>query len=272
MTAIQQIGASGRILPVRLGGKRSLLLVERNLYVYRHTWTMLVSGFFEPLFYLLSVGLGIGGLIGTVPGPGGAPIPYALFVAPALLATASMNGAITEATMNFFRKLNYDKVYSAILATPVSPGDVALGEIGWAVMRSALYAFGFLVVLVIMGLFRSPLVLLAVPAATLLAFAFASVGMAATTWMRSWQDFDLVNLVTMPLFLFSGTFYPISAYPEPLRIFVMATPLWQGVDLIRGLVTGVIEPSALWHVVYLLAMSLIGLYVVSRRLDKLLRK
>jgi lipooligosaccharide transport system permease protein len=96
--------------------------------------------------------------------------------------------------------------------------------------------------------------------------------MAATTWMRSWQDFDLVNLVTMPLFLFSGTFYPISAYPEPLRIFVMATPLWQGIDLIRALVTGVVEPSTLWHVVYLVAMSLIGLYVVSRRLDKLLRK
>ena len=272
MTSLPQVGMIGRVLPVRIGGRRSLLLVERNIYIYRSTWTVLFSGFFEPLFYLLSIGFGIGGLIGTVAGPGGAPIPYALFVAPALLATASMNGAIAESTINFFHKLNYDKIYDAILATPVSPGDVALGEIGWAVMRSTLYALGFLVVVLAMGLWRSPLVLLAVPAATLLSFAFSAVGMAATTWMRSWQDFDLVNLVTLPLFLFSGTFYPISAYPEPLRIVVMATPLWQGTDLIRALVTGVIDPSALWHVVYLVAMSLIGLYVVSRRLDKLLRK
>jgi lipooligosaccharide transport system permease protein len=272
VTAIPSIGGFGRILPVGLGGRRSLLLVERNLYVYRRSWTVLVSGFFEPLFYLLSVGFGIGGLIGSVPGPGGTPIPYALFVAPALLATASMNGAIAESTINFFHKLNYDKVYDAILATPVAPGDVALGEIGWAVLRATLYSFGFLVVLLVMGLFRSPLVLLAVPVATLLAFAFASVGMAATTWMRSWQDFDLVNLVTLPLFLFSGTFYPITAYPEPLRLVVMATPLWQGADLIRALVTGVIDPSALWHVAYLGLMGLAGLLVVGRRLDRLLRK
>lgn len=275
MTSLPQIGtlgALGRIFPVRLGGRRSLLLVERNLYIYRSSWTVIVSGFFEPLFYLLSVGLGIGGMIGTVAGPDGSQIPYALFVAPALLATASMNGAIAESTINFFHKLNYDKVYDAILATPVAPGDVALGEIGWAVMRATLYGFGFMTVLLVMGLFKSPLVVLAVPVATLLAFAFAAVGMAATTWMRSWQDFDLVNLVTLPMFLFSGTFYPISAYPEPLRIFVMATPLWQGIDLIRALVTGVIEPSTMWHVVYLVVMSLLGLYVVSRRLDKLLRK
>lgn len=261
-----------RIVPVRLGGRRSLLVVERNVLVYRRQWTVLVSGFFEPFFYLLSIGFGIGGLVGAVAGPGGAEIPYAVFVAPALLATASMNGAIAEATVNFFHKLNYDKVYTAILATPVAPADVALGELLWAVSRATLYAVGFLVVVLVLGLAPSPLVVLAVPAATLVAFAFAAVGMAATTWMRSWQDFDLVTLATLPLFLFSATFYPLEAYPEPVRVVIMATPLWQGTDLLRQLTTGAVDASALGRVAYLVALGAAGLLVVSRRLDRLLHR
>jgi lipooligosaccharide transport system permease protein len=267
-----QLAANLRVLPIGLGSRRALLLIERNLYVYRSGWLVILSGFFEPLFYLLSIGLGIGGLVGDVQGPGGQPIPYALFVAPALLASAAMNGAIAESTFNVFHKLNFDKIYDAILTTPLDTGDVALGEIAWAVSRATLYALGFIVVIAVLGLVRSPLAILAVPAATLLAFAFAAVGMSATTYMRTWQDFELINLVTLPLFLFSGTFYPLTAYPEPLRILVMATPLWQGTDLIRALVTGVVDPSILWHVLYLGAMGLIGLAVVGRRLDKLLLK
>ncbi len=264
--------AAGRVLPFGFGGRRSWLLIERNILVYRSGWMLILSGFFEPLFYLLSIGLGIGGMVGDIPGPDGALIPYALFVAPALLASASMNGAIAESTFNVFFKLNYQKTYDAVLATPMSPGDVALGEIGWAVIRATLYALGFLVVILVLSLVRSPWALLAVPAATLLAFAFAAVGMAATTWMRSWQDFDLINLVVLPLFLFSGTFFPLSAYPEPLRAVIMLTPLWQGVDLIRSLIIGSVDPSILWHVVYLGTMGLVGLAVVGRRLDRMLLK
>ncbi len=261
-----------RVLPFGLGSRRALLLVERNIYIYRSGWLVIFSGFFEPLFYLLSVGLGIGGMIGDIPGPGGTPIPYALFVAPALLASASMNGAIAESTFNVFFKLNYQKTYDAVLATPLGPGDVALGEIMWAVIRSTLYALGFVVVIGVLGLIASPWVVLAVPAAALLAFAFAAVGMAATTFMRSWQDFDLIQLVVLPLFLFSGTFYPVSAYPEPLQWVVMVTPLWHGVDLIRALVTGAVDVGILWHVAYLAVLGLVGLAVVARRLDKLLLK
>ncbi len=262
----------GRVLPFGFGGRRAALVIERNLIVSRNQWLMILSGFFEPLFYLLSIGLGIGGLVGDIPGPNGEPIPYALFVAPALLASASMNGAIAESTFNVFFKLNYQKTYDAILATPLAPGDVALGEIGWAVIRATMYAIGFLVVILVLGLVRSPWALLAVPAATLLAFAFAAVGMAATTWMRSWQDFDLINLVVLPLFLFSGTFFPISAYPEGLRFVIMLTPLWQGTDLIRSLILGIVDPSILWHVAYLGIMGLVGLAVVGRRLDRMLLK
>jgi lipooligosaccharide transport system permease protein len=207
-----------------------------------------------------------------VTGPGGQEISYQLFVAPALLASSSMNGAISESTFNVFFKLNYQKTYDAILSTPMSVGDVALGEIGWALIRGGLYAIGFLVVMALLGLVASPWLILAFPAALLVGFAFAAVGMAATSFMRTWQDFDLIQLVIMPLFLFSATFYPIETYPEALRAIVQVTPLYQGVALIRALAVGAIEPVLLLHVAYLLAMGLIGLWVTSMRLNKLLLK
>jgi lipooligosaccharide transport system permease protein len=253
-----------------IGSRRSTRLIERNLLVYKHGWLVILSGFFEPLFYLLSIGFGLGALIGTVPGPGGQPIPYQLFVAPALLASSAMNGAISESTFNFFFKLNYNKTFAAILSTPLSPGDVAVGELTWALIRGGLYALGFMAVMVVLRLVVSPWVVLAVPAALLVGFAFGAVGMAATSFMKTWQDFDLIQLVVLPLFLFSATFYPIETYPEALQLIVRLTPLYQGVDLIRSLTVGAISPILLVHVAYLLVMGFGGLFVVSRRLDKLL--
>jgi lipooligosaccharide transport system permease protein len=255
-----------------IGSRRSLRLVERNLFVYKHGWIIILSGFFEPLFYLLSIGFGLGALIGTIPGPGGEPISYQLFVAPALLASSAMNGALSESTFNFFFKLNYNKTFTAILSTPLSPGDIAVGELVWALIRGGLYAIGFMVVMLVLGLVVSPWVVLAVPAALLVGFAFGAVGMAATSFMKSWQDFDLIQLVILPLFLFSATFFPIETYPEALQVIVQVTPLYQGVDLIRSLTVGVISPILLFHVAYLLVMGIAGLLVVSRRLDKLLLK
>jgi len=226
----------------------------------------------EPLFYLVGIGFGLGRLVGAIQGPGGQPIPYQLFIAPALLASSSMNGAIAESTFNFFFKLNYNKTFESILATPVSAADVVLGELGWALIRGGLYALGFLAVMVVLGLAISPWVVLTLPAALLLGFAFASVGMAATSFMRTWQDFDLIQLVVLPLFLFSGTFYPIETYPEALRVVVQLTPLYQGVDLLRALTVGAISPVLLVHVVYLVVMGLAGLAVVRRRVDRLLLK
>src|SRR4029077_20145811 len=190
MTALA--GIAVRVFPVGLGTRRAFLLIERNAHVYRRTWLMLGSGFVSPLFYLLGVGFGIGGLIGNVPGPDGRPIPYGGFVAPALLAASAMNGAIYEATLNVFFRLKYQKIYDAILATPVGPGDIALGEIGWALIRGVLYALGFIVVMLVLGLSSSPLALLAIPAAVVVGYGFAGAAMAATTWMRGWQDFDPV--------------------------------------------------------------------------------
>ena len=262
-----------RILPpISIGSRRAIHPFERSLYLYRRTWLVLASGFFEPLFYLLAVGFGIGALVGQVPGPDGRLVPYQLFVAPALLATSAMNGAIFEVTFNVYGKLRWDRVYDAMLATPLAVGDIALGEIAWALFRGLLYAIGFVLVMLVMGLFQSPLFLLAIPAAMLIGFAFAAVGMAATTFIRSWQDFDLIQLVLLPLFLFSATFYPIATYPPALQVLVQLTPLYHGVDLIRSLALGIVGPQLLVHVAYLAVMGLGGLVVVSRRLDRLLLK
>jgi lipooligosaccharide transport system permease protein len=259
-----------RVAPPMLLGRRATRIVERNLLVYRRTWLVIVSGFFEPLFYLLSIGFGLGVLVGAIPGPDGRPIPYTAFVAPALLASSAMNGAIYDSTMNIFFKLKYAKTYDAILATPVGVPDVAVGEVLWALLRGTMYATAFMVVMLAMGLALSPTALLALPAALLIGFAFAGVGMAVTTWVRSWQDFELIQLCILPLFLFSATFYPITTYPEPVRTLVSLTPLYQGVDLVRGLTTGVLQPVLLLHVAYLALMGTAGLLVVRRRLDKLL--
>jgi lipooligosaccharide transport system permease protein len=262
-----------RITPLTsIGGQRWLRMIERNLLVYKHGWLVLFSGFFEPLFYLISIGFGLGQLVGDVTGPGGQQIPYTLFVAPALLAASAMNGAITESTFNFFFKLNYDKTFASILTTPMSPADISVGELAWALIRGALYTIGFIAVMVVLGLVRSPLILLTLPGALLIGFAFAAVGMAATSFMRTWQDFDLIQLVVLPMFLFSGTFFPLDSFPEAARILIQLTPLYHGVDLLRGLSVGVVGPETLVHVGYLTLIGLLGMAVVSRRLDKLLLK
>jgi lipooligosaccharide transport system permease protein len=270
-TGTPRLSLSLRVLPLDLGSRRARYLFERSAYLYRRTWLVLASGFFEPLFYLFSVGFGIGALVGSVPGPDGQPIPYQVFIAPALLASSAMNGAIFEVTFNVYGKLRWEKVYDAILATPLDVGDIAVGEIAWALFRGLLYSVGFVVVMLVLGLVRSPLFLLAIPAASLVGFAFASVGMAATTYIRGWQDFDLVQLVIQPLFLFSATFYPLSTYPPGLQLLVQLTPLYHGVDLIRSLSLGIIGPELLVHVAYLTLMGFGGLVVVSLRLGRLLR-
>lgn len=265
--------ALGRIIPPgALGTRRARYLFERSVYLYRRQWLMIASGFLEPLFYLAAIGFGVGALVGSVPGPNGEPVPYQVFVAPALLASSMMNGAITEVMFNAYGKLRWEKVYDAVLATPLGVGDIALGEIGWAIFRGGLYAVGFVCVMAVLGLIRSPLALLTIPGALLEGFAFAAAGLAATTFVRGWQDFDLIQVVLQPLFLFSATFFPLDIYPEPLRIVVQLTPLYHAVALLRALSLGVLDAGMVVHVLYLAAMGLIGLVIVSRRLDKLLLK
>jgi lipooligosaccharide transport system permease protein len=252
-----------------LGGRDAFYLVERHARAYRHMWVMLVSGFFEPLFYLLSIGIGLGQLVGRVHFAG-MLVGFTSFVAPALLATSAMNGAVMDSTFNVFFRLKYAKLYDSTLATPMRAGDMALGEISWALIRGGLYACAFMVVMLGLGLVHSVWAVLAIPTALLIGFAFASVGLAATTFMKSWQHFEFVLLATLPMFLFSTTFYPLSVYPRAVQILVECTPLYQGIAILRGLTLGVVTPGLLWHVLYLAVMGLLGLGLASRRIGRLL--
>jgi lipooligosaccharide transport system permease protein len=257
-----------RFFPTRpIGRWRAHKVLERDVLVYRRNWLIIVSGFFEPIFYLVGIGFGLGTLVGDV-----GDIPYAAFVAPGLMATTAMNGALMESTFNLFFKLKYAKTFDAILATPLGPHDVAVGEVSWSLTRGLLYAIGFLVVMLALGLVLSPTAILAIPGALLIGLAAASVGMAATTYMRKWQDFDMVNVVTMPMFLFSGTFFPITVYPDWLRIIVELTPLYRGVHMMRAFTTGTIDPMVLVDIGYLTIMGVIGITITSRRLRLLLLK
>jgi lipooligosaccharide transport system permease protein len=247
-----------------------LLIIERNVMVYRRTWMILFSGFFEPLFYLFFFVYPLERFIGDVAWEG-ETLEYAAFVAPALLASSAMNGAFYDAT-NVFWKLRYGKVYESILATPVGPKDVAVGETIWAVVRAMIYSAAFLVVIVLLGLVDSPWALLTLPACFVIGFGFAGAGIAAVTWMRTWKDFDLIQLVMLPMFMFSATFYPISVYPEVLEWVVRCLPLYHGIELVRSLSTGTVGAVQFLNVGYLLAMGLVGLWISSRRIDKLLLK
>jgi lipooligosaccharide transport system permease protein len=259
-----------RVLPPGLlGRRRATLLIERNLLVFKRTWIVLVGGLFEPIFFLGSIGVGIGALVGHLHG-GGHEITYTQFVAPGLMAAAAMNGAIYESTFNIFFKLKYAKTYDAVLATPLDVADVATGEIGWALIRGGAYAVVFLAVMAVMGLPTSWWALAAVPAAVLIGFAFAAAGMAATSYMTTWQDFDLVQMAIVPMFLFSATFSPLSTYPDVVQWIVRFTPLYHGVVLLRDLAFGSVGLTTFGHAVYLAVMGVICLQVAIRRLGRLL--
>lgn len=251
---------------------RSLHVVERNLVAYRNQWMILLSGFFEPVLYLLGIGFGIGSLVKNIPLGGGHAVSYAMFVAPALMASSAMNGAIYESTFNLFWKLRYGGTLQTVINTPVGVEEATIGEVIWAVARGSIYSLGFLVLMALLGLIASPWALLALPSAILIGFAFAAAGSAVTTFVRGWEDFDLVQLVLQPMFLFSATFFPLGVYPPALRFVIELTPLYHGVDLIRGLTTGSIGPGLIVDVLYLLALGVIGIAIASLRLRRRLLK
>jgi lipooligosaccharide transport system permease protein len=249
-------------------------VTARDLIATRHSgyWLVVVSGFFEPVLYLFSIGIGVGGLVGDFHLADGSVVGYAAFVAPAMLAASAMNGAMAESTFNFFGRLKWAKLYDSMVATPLRPFEIALGELTWALMRGSLYSVAFLVLMVGLDLTSVGRVIPALFAALLIGLAFGAAGMAISTLLRTWQDFDYLFVVSFAMFLFSGTFAPVQSYPTVLQYVVEATPLYQGVALLRGLTTGLGGWELAGHALYLLAMTSIGLWVASRRMFKLLCK
>ncbi len=249
---------------------RAMTMIERSLYAAKSSnWLIIISGFVEPVLYLMAFGFGIGQLIGDIQDGSGNPVSYAAYIAPALLATSAMNGALYDATWNVFFKMHFSKVYQVMLSSSLGPMDVALGEISWALIRGATYSVGFMAIAWPLGLVTSAWGLLAIPAATLIAFGFASIGMAITSYMKNFQQMNWVNFFLLPMFLFSGTFFPVSVYPEWIQVIVKALPLCQGVDLVRSLMLGIIDISVLGHIAYFVVMIVLGLSFTTVRLKAL---
>lgn len=245
-------------------------VIERNFLTYRHAWWIVITGAVEPLFFLLGARLGIGSLVGGIPVGDGLVVPYATFVAPALLATSAANGVVYDTTFNFFDKLKYQKTYDAMLATPMSVSAISLGELSWALLRSMVHSAFFVATMLAFGLMESWWAVLALPAVLVVAWGFAGLGLAATTYVKSWQDFDWHQLAWLPMFLLSASFFPLSVYPEAVRWVVQVTPMYQGVALLRQLTLGTVGASALLHAAYLVAMGWWGLRHAGRRMDSLL--
>ncbi len=244
-------------------------VIERNLRYTRRNWKPTVSVFAEPMIWLFSIGVGVGALV-TGFDVGGRSLSYQEFVAPALLASVAANGAVVDTTFNVFFKLKYDKTYEAMIATPLTPSDIVRADLASALGRGTVYAAVFLLVMALMGLTSGPWFPLAVPAATLIGYAFGGIGFALTTFMRSWQDFEFITLTMMPLVLFSATFFPLSAYPDGLRWVVELTPLYRGVALVREVSTGVLTWASPVSVVYLLVVGYVGSRIAARRVHRIL--
>ncbi len=240
-------------------------IVERNFLLYRHVWWPLVSAVLEPCMYLAAIGVGVGTLVGPIPG---VTVDYASYVAPAILATTAMNAAFNQTSFGVFLRVKLSRTYDAVLPTPLSVSDIALGEIASAVANSALASLAFLVLITATGLVHSAGILLAVPGCLLIAFAFAAGGLATTTFLRGFADMQWIQLVMLPMYLFATTFYPLSVYPSALRPVIQALPLYQGIELIREPALGTPGWAALGHAAYLLAFGLLATRLALRRMTR----
>ena len=226
---------------------------------------LMASGAVEPVLYLLAMGIGLGTFIGQVQ----AGTSYAAWIAPALLATSALNGAVMDATWNVFMKLKFDKLYETMLSTSLGPLDVALGEITVALVRGGIYATSFVAVMALLGLVESWWVLLTIPACLLIALGIAALGIAATSFCRTFQQMDWIMLVLMPMFMFSGTFYPVDIYPAPIAAAVKCLPLWHGIEMLRDLNAGAVSWLTAGHALYFVVLAMLGVWAASLRLKAL---
>jgi lipooligosaccharide transport system permease protein len=250
--------------------RRALKLVHRNFIAYKHYWMAFVSGFFEPLFYLVAVGFGVGRFVGSID-YAGVELTYAAFMAPGMLAASTLNGALFDGFFSPFFKLNWLKTYDGIISTPINVSDIAVGEIMWALTRGTIYAVGFLLVMLALDLIGSWWALLALPAVILSGAAVSSGAMILTAVTKEISSLErVVTLIVLPLFLFSATFFPITQYPELIRPVVQATPLYHSASLLRALTTGQVGAGQFVDLLYLVVMfvgcSALVIRLMRRRL------
>ncbi len=250
---------------------RFLRVWRRNLVVYQKIWKVnFVIPLLEPLFYILAFGLGFSGLIGDV-SYRGTNYSYTAFIAPALIATAVMWNAFFETTYASFVRMYYQKTFDGMLATPLSLEEIIIAEIVWSATKAVGAAVIMLAVLGIIGFIRFPLGLLIIPMAFLGGLAFGAIGMFFTGIIPTIDMFNLpIFLFVTPMFLFSGTFFPVSNLPPWAQPIALAFPLYHLVELARGFGLGTHVTSTFLSVVYLLVFfcifSLLGLKAMRKRL------
>jgi lipooligosaccharide transport system permease protein len=245
--------------------RRTSSLVERNALIYRRSLTPVLSSIVEPVLYLLTIGFGVGALVGKVHG---VDVRYAAFVAPGILATTAMNAAFNQTSFPIFMRMKTERIYDAIVPTPLSVADIAVGEVISAVLSGVFASVGFVLVMLVLGLVVSPDIILAIPGALLVGYAFAAAGLAVTTYVRDFPDFQLVQLVMLPMFLFATTFYPLSVYPPWARPLIEILPLYQSIQLLREPALGIFHWDLLVAALYLIAFGSLALAVATRRLRR----
>lgn len=252
---------------------RARAVLERSWIAFKSsTWMVVISGFIEPLLNLIVFGFGVGHFIGTIELPNGKVVSYAAFIVPGLLASSAMMGAILDSTWNVFFKMHEAKLYNAMLATSLGPMDVALGEISWALLRGALYSTSFMIVVTPLGLIKSWWGILAIPIGVVIGFSFAAIGMAATSYMTSFQQLGLINIFVLPITLFSGSFFPLSILPHWLEAIMRWTPLTQGIELMRMCTLGTVDGTIFVHLLYFAGFITLGVFFTTRRLNALFMK
>ena len=252
---------------------RSRVVLQRSWITFKSsTYLVVLSGFMEPLLNLAVFGFGVGQFVGDITLADGRSISYASFIVPGLLATSAMMGAVMDSTWNVYFKMHESRLCQAMLSTSLGPMDVALGEIAWALLRGALYSTSFMIVVTPLGLVHSWWGLLTIPAGVIIGFGFASLGMAATSYIKGFQQLNLINIVLMPLTLFSGSFFPLSVLPDWLALIIRWTPLSQGIEMMRMCTLGTIDSGIFIHVAYFAIFIAGGLYLTTRRLNALFMK
>jgi len=253
--------------------RRFIRIWQRNLTVYRKSWKIsFIPPFLEPLFYLLAFGIGLSGLVGKVRFEG-SEISYVAFIAPALIAISIMYNSFFETTYNSYVRMYYQKTFDAMMATPLSLEEIITGEIVWGATKSLIASVIMLGVISLFGLLSYPECLLILPLAFLGGMAFGSIGMVFTGMVSNIEMFNLpVFLLITPMFLFSGTFFPLENLPTSAQDLALALPLTHLANLARSFSSGRIHLSLLWEVGYLLLFSLIFFLLALRKMRKRLIK
>ena len=247
-------------------------LTDYWLTVYRRTWKgSVISSFVTPLLYVLAMGVLLGGFIKGDPAKLEGATSYLMFVVPGLVAAQSMTLVFGEMTYPVMSGVKWHKTYYSMIATPLSVRDIVVAHLGFVMARVALASAVFLLVLVPFGVYASAVgVVGAFLAQLLIGMAFAAPVMALSATVKDESYFALVfRLGMIPMFLFSGAFFPVANLSPPLEVLAKLTPLWQGVDLTRMLTVGDVQwDLALVHVVYLLVMAVAGFLLVVRQLGR----